>query len=296
MDQPNPNGNWEVLSQGRTYYEIHGHQEGEVILCMHGITLSSFIFKYIVQDLIARGKYKVVTFDFYGRGKTDAANVDNNLELFVGQAHELVTKLGLSKMVVIGVSMGGAVSSVFTSRYPELVKKLILIAPAVAPVDLPFLGRLVTYPYIGSTLYYFLGQRIMLSRLEKERLRDNYYSPEKYPEFIEEAVNNARNQILHHPGFVRSFHNTLCTFPLQLGVLEHVGKISPQIPVLILWGENDTVTPISKAPMVIDILKNSGVEVTLISLKDAGHMCMMDQQELVHNAIFDFIERPLQIS
>jgi pimeloyl-ACP methyl ester carboxylesterase len=37
--------------------------------------------------------------------------------------------------------MGGAIASIYTAQYPEMVKKLVLISPAGMPFDLPFYGK-----------------------------------------------------------------------------------------------------------------------------------------------------------
>jgi pimeloyl-ACP methyl ester carboxylesterase len=47
--------------------------------------------------------------------------------------------------------MGGMIASHFTSKHPELVEKLILIGPAIAPVPLPLIARFQNHVYYLST-------------------------------------------------------------------------------------------------------------------------------------------------
>jgi pimeloyl-ACP methyl ester carboxylesterase len=44
-------------------------------------------------------------------------------------------------MIQKGLSMGGCVGCYFASKYPEKLLSLILISPAVVPVEMPFLAR-----------------------------------------------------------------------------------------------------------------------------------------------------------
>lgn len=55
--------------------------------------------------------------------------------------------------ILIGHSMGGGICVAFACKYPELVKRLVLISPAGTPFTLPFGANLVKLPFIGTKLF-----------------------------------------------------------------------------------------------------------------------------------------------
>ena len=103
------------------------------------------------------------------RGLSDRpANVRHNADLWNRQLVELLDKLNTGKPVnPVGLSMGGAISVVFTARHPERVQRLALLAPAGHPVKLPFTAKLVRLPLIGEYIMRVLGDRTVLQGSEK---------------------------------------------------------------------------------------------------------------------------------
>lgn len=105
------------------------------IIFIHGLESNSQGFK----GKFLRERFpNIITPDFSG-------SLDDELQ----QLTEIITKSGSNdtKWTIIGSSFGGLVATVFTLGYPELVKKLILLAPAfnmqnldaitVQPLDIP---------------------------------------------------------------------------------------------------------------------------------------------------------------
>ena len=80
--------------------------------------------------------YSNGSIDFYGGGRSACPRVQYTVELFVQQVADLLKYLGLDDepFVMVGSSMGGLISTTFSSQYPELVKQLILINPAGVPI------------------------------------------------------------------------------------------------------------------------------------------------------------------
>lgn len=105
---PAPDGNlfantYVKLSHGITaYYVIDpphsplSNQNGiscsdiPVILCLHGLTNSSYMFRDLAEQLAANTSSQVIAFDFYGRGRSPWTGVKCSLETFVSQATELL--------------------------------------------------------------------------------------------------------------------------------------------------------------------------------------------------------------
>jgi esterase len=111
------------------YYEEHG--TGHPMLCIHGTGSSALIWGDAVAELARRGR--VIVYD--RRGCTRSERPDPYDITTVGQhaddAAGLLEALDAIPAVVIGRSYGGDVAVDLVQRYPDLVRALVLLEPAV---------------------------------------------------------------------------------------------------------------------------------------------------------------------
>lgn len=110
-----------------------------LVLMLHGfggdMSLYPSLFQHLSNELTARG-YATLRFDFNGHGKSDGAfpqmTVWNEMEdaaLFLQYARQLDF---VTDIYVLGHSQGGVVAGMLSGLYPDVVKKLVLLAPAAS--------------------------------------------------------------------------------------------------------------------------------------------------------------------
>jgi pimeloyl-ACP methyl ester carboxylesterase len=106
------------------YYQVYG--EGFPLVLSHNFATDLEIWRPQIEAL--RSKYQVIVYDARGHGLSTAPAGEENygLDKFVEDLHHLVMHLGLKKAYIGGMSMGGATSLGYASRYPETVKALIV--------------------------------------------------------------------------------------------------------------------------------------------------------------------------
>jgi len=248
--------------------------EGEWVVCIHGITWWSFCFRDIVPALVGNG-YRVLVFDLFGRGLSDAPNVVYDLNLFVGQVSELLEKLGMPKATFIGTSFGGLVSGAFCSKYPEKVNKLILVGPAGLPLVIPFMAKLIMVPVIGSAIYNWFGKKTMLERVRTRGIVDDFAYPDKLPEGLAAEIIKKTLWILEEKeGFLHAFHSTLCNAEVNDG-LKYYQQIPKTVPVLLIWGEKDAVIPAANSNILLSVLGKAKLEI----IRDCGHSAIIERSE-----------------
>jgi len=193
-----------TLSRGETFYSLHGPEDGELVLCVHGITWWSFCFEPFLPHLINNG-YRVLLFDLYGRGESDSpVGVQHNLALFVEQTRELLDALDFKMPIkIIGLSMGGAITAGFASKYPNRVKNLIFMGPA-GLTQLPLAAKLLMTPLIGPAIYWSVGKYLLLKTLHEKRFEDSILHPERNPELVADYVQKIDGLINNKPGWMGS--------------------------------------------------------------------------------------------
>ncbi len=99
--------------------------ERDNVLCVHGLTANSRCWDRIASALSP--DYRVLAVDLRGRGLSDKPEKGYFVEQHVRDIHSVVEDLGLKEVHLMGHSLGAFVSLAFAARYPQKVKKLILV-------------------------------------------------------------------------------------------------------------------------------------------------------------------------
>jgi len=90
-----------------THYRWHGPIDGPVIVAVHGLTTPATVWNGMIPFLTAQG-YRVLSYDLYGRGFSDAPSGAQNIAFFTRQLGELLADQEITDAVTLmGYSMGG---------------------------------------------------------------------------------------------------------------------------------------------------------------------------------------------
>ena len=108
------------------YYEIHG--EGEPVVLIAGLNSDHTLYQKL--GIISRlaESYQVVAFDNRGVGRTDKPDSPYSIEMMAEDTVGLLDVLGIKKVHLLGISMGGRIALALTLRHPERVKTLMLVS------------------------------------------------------------------------------------------------------------------------------------------------------------------------
>ena len=155
-------------------------------------------------------------------------NLDNYVEW-------LKTKIGDSKVILIGHSNGGRISLAFANKYPEKVSKLILIDSAgIYHNELPIRLKRLVFKIIAK-----LGKKIINS----EKLRKILYKLSREGDY-ENASPTVKKTMLN-----------LITTDISF-LLPEI-----KIPTLIIWGENDNTTPLKDGALMHKLIRGSKLKI-----------------------------------
>ncbi|HLO54838.1 MAG TPA: alpha/beta hydrolase [Saprospiraceae bacterium] len=100
----------------------------ETILFIHG--LASYIPAWKNNVSALQTDYRCIAIDLPGYGKSSKGNYKVSMDFFAEVIHDFCVKLNIKNVVLAGHSMGGQISISTALKYPDLVSKLILVAPA----------------------------------------------------------------------------------------------------------------------------------------------------------------------
>ncbi|KAI9480694.1 MAG: Alpha/Beta hydrolase protein [Benjaminiella poitrasii] len=286
-----PNGTYLQLPFGTMRYWLFGNEEGNQVVLVHGISTGSSVYVKLAKDLTDNG-HRVLVYDLYGRGYSDAPPTRYNEAFFTSQLALLLQKVGWNNVDVVGVSLGGGIATSFASFYPEMVNRLVLIAPAGimndkdTPAILKLLMPLASQNFITNQLYL----RPLFTSLVKRFAKSTRYAQSGLDEDTEKTIANitqiAFHQFMYHPGFFKAFLRTVVDFPFT-GLTERFREVGERkdLTILMIWGDKDNTVPFYHSEEAKRLLPNA----KLVVYKDQGHDVLITKWRSVNEDIESFL-------
>jgi len=229
----NAPGKFADLSQGVTHYQWVGPVRGPVAVLIHGLTTPSVVWNETAQVLGDMG-YRVLVYDLYGRGFSDAPDGAQDEKFFLTQLNDLLAELNLKDdLTLVGYSMGGTIATAFAATEPHRIKRLILLASAgVAIKESAFSTFCRTKPIIGDWLHGTFAALRMRNAIDKDPT--SAAAPE---------IAAAQKAELTKRGFLRSVLSSRRNALEVRQEQEHRSISRNGIPVIAIWGDQDSVIP-----------------------------------------------------
>ncbi|MCK6254655.1 alpha/beta fold hydrolase [Pseudomonas fragi] len=227
-------GDFIQLSHGVTHYQLAGPANGEVVLLVPGLTIPLFYWDRLATRLHEQG-FRTLAYSAYGRGYSERVKDAYGAGLFVQQSQELISALGLATVDhVIATSMGALIAMMLLTEHRLKPTTLTLVGPAGLARKKALATRVASAPVIAEKFGKHLARQSILSHI-----RHNVKA-EADAQYLKAMVSNA----LNYEGTMYSLISTLRNFPLieQEVLFRNTGKLA--LPILLVWGKDDTITPV----------------------------------------------------
>lgn len=226
---------------------------GTPVLLLHGWGSSLTLYKRIIDSL--KGKCRLVAVDFPGCGGSDTMSEPWDIKCYSDFVLKFMAAVGLENPIMIGHSHGGRVTLYMNAMGLVKSPKIVLLDSAglIPKKSFKQKARAKSFKAIKRVLTLPVIKNFSGSLLEKAR---NHYGSADY---------NAAPEVLR---------KTLVSL-VNTDLRDKLPNI--KCPTLLIWGENDTDTPLSDAKIIESLISDSG----LCVIKGAGH--------------FAFIERPFEV-
>lgn len=263
------------LSVGEAEFVYRRRGTGPDILLIHGFISSGRMWEGLMDELAPH--YRLWSLDLVGFG--DSRHSDPARILTLQDQAELVAgfcaAVGIRPYAVIGHSMGGAITLTLTLNHPDLVEKLVLVAPVIT-------GQLAFN--VHQILNTRVGQ-IVLTRSQhvwRYLLRLGSVGKLTPPPYLTREVMRRG---------VEDFQKT--TWPAAYGGLQSILTVGLDRrlheidkPVFIIAGTYDEVIPASDARLAASLIR--GAE--LLEIADVHHHVPDENPALFHSVISAFLD------
>lgn len=233
--------------------------EGSVILLLHGWGSNITLFDGIIKTLSPA--HRVIAPDMPGFGKTPEPQQPWAVDDYVDFIIKFIDSLGLKEFGVLVHSFGGRVLFKLNARgdLPYVINKAVLIDSA---------GIMPTKS---------LKQKISLKMYKCAR---SIMSTKPLHFLYPDAVENMRKKrgSADYNNATPTMRQTLVKV-VNEDLTPLISKIN--CPTLIIWGDNDTATPIDDARQMEQLIPDAG----LVVCEGAGHYSFLEQPAKVHGAL-----------
>ncbi|MFW6120541.1 MAG: alpha/beta fold hydrolase, partial [Petrotogales bacterium] len=216
----------------KIYYEVHGDEKKPALIILNGIMMSTLSWKDFIDKFTKF--FRLVLVDFRDQGQSDYMEEQYDIKIHSDDLNELVEKINIPQVNILGLSYGGQVAEIFAIDYPEKVQSLVL-ANTVGRINsyLAELGEAwkeaantkdgekffkLAIPFIYSDHFYKNNLKWLRNRQKtfKKLLVDKWFE-----------------------GFKR-----LASSNTDFDVIDEVQKI--KAPTLLLASDKDIITPIEE--------------------------------------------------
>lgn len=235
-----------IIDDVTVNYDDLGNPEGEPVILMHGWGCNLTTVNLIANTLV--DTHRIINIDLPGHGKSSEPKEVWGVEDFTRLIEKIISELGLQNPSLIGHSFGGRIAILLSSR--NKVNKIVLVdAAGIKPKrSLNYYRKVYTFKLMKRLIILFNGKKRGEEIIERRRSKKGSADYRNSSPMMRKVMSRCVN--------------------------EDLKKYMPRIkaPTLLIWGENDTATPLSDAKTMEKLIPDAG----LVSFEGCGHYSFLD--------------------
>jgi pimeloyl-ACP methyl ester carboxylesterase len=258
----------QINIQGKQiFYRIIG--SGNPVVLIHGFGEDSTVWNKQIESL--KNKFQFIVPDLPGSGKSEMID-DMSVEGMAWVIKQIIDiELELSKITIIGHSMGGYITLAFADKYAEYLSAFGLFhSTAYADNEEKKSVRRKGIEFINeSGAFEFLKKAV-----------PNLFSPnskKQFPGLIEGFISSLRN---FSPKALVSYYEAMIQRPDRSAVLKNAS-----VPVLFIMGEFDNAVPLQDGLEQCHLPEKSYIHI----LHQSGHMGMLEEPDTSRRMLENFL-------
>lgn len=238
---------------------------GPPLLLIHGLGSSALVEWARLLPSLSRS-YHVYAPDLPGFGRSDRPRqADYGIPMQVEAVRAFVQAVGIPRARVVGISMGGWIAARLAGEHPELVERLVVVAPAgMRPRDDAPIPVDVLFPQDEA------GVRRLIAAVR--------HKPPPTPSFVARDIARRKKR---DEWIVRRTLESMR--PGRDWLDGTLGRA--EMPVLVVWGRQDALIPVAYAEALRAELKDARLEL----LDGCGHVPMADCPEAFDRVLLGFL-------
>jgi 3-oxoadipate enol-lactonase len=235
------------------HYRLHGRPDAPVLALANSLGTDARIWDPVI-DILSAG-YRVLSYDKRGHGLSEAPEGGYSLDDHVGDLTALLDHLGVSRLALAGVSVGGLIAQGLALRHPERLAALVLCDTA---------------PRLGDTASWngrIAGIRSKGLASIADAIMERWFS-ENFRRTRPDDLAGWRNL------FLRTDPEGYCGTCATLRDTDLSGQVGTiATPTLVVVGEQDGSTPVALVRACAEAIPGARFEI----IREAGHLPSIEQ-------------------
>lgn len=256
-----------VIHDCKLFYHYDQAEDGTkpVVLLLHGWGCDGSIFASFVNEF--RKNASVLSVDFPGHGKSGEPAEPWGVPEYAEQVVELLNQLEISHVHIVAHSFGGRVAIWISSHYPALVEKMVITG--------------------GAGIRKPESQNKSKRQLQYKRLKAFVSALGKIPFLasIADALQEKLVQKYGSPDYKRLNVNMRKTFVKVIQQDLSALLTDIQASTLLVWGGNDTETPLWMGQQMEKSIPDAG----LVVFDGRSHFAFLEERtrfQVIVNTFF----------
>lgn len=268
---------------------LHGHElcyldsgTGAVVLFIHGILGSQRNWAHLIDRM--DDDHRVIVPDLFGHGESAKPVGDYSLGAHAATLRDLLDRLGIERVTLVGHSLGGGIAMQFYYLFPERVERLVLVAsgglgrevnPVLRSATLP--GAEWVLPVIASGWV-----RARAETLGRVMSRAGW-KPGSDITAIWQGFTSLEDSDSRR-AFLATTRAVIDPGGQSVSAHDYLPDALP-IPTLIVWGSRDRMIPAWHAVSAQQSIPDCRVEL----FQGAGHFPHLDEPDRFADLLRDFV-------
>lgn len=270
-------------------WTVDGHRRafvtggsGPAVLLLHGIGCDHTTWQHSLE-LLARD-HTVIAPDFLGHGHSDSPRADYSVGAYADRLRDLLVLLEIPTATVVGHSFGGGVALQFAYQYPNLTERLVLVDPGGIGRQIHPLLRAMTLPGAGPALGVWTFPPLLAATRLAAGVVHRYKVPGSIDLPFALSVLGSIAEPRRRSAFLHILRAVIDWRGQQLSILSRAQLLS-STPILLVWGERDSVIPVIQADEFGRALPHARIH----RVAGAGHFPHIDAPAQFSDVLTEFL-------
>ncbi len=258
-----------TVNRHQVSYFDEGKRQALPVVFIHGFPFSKAMWNNQLEAL--KKDYRPIAYDVRGHGQSDMGRDDFSIDLFADDLLALLDELKIPKALVCGLSMGG-----------------YIVLNAIQKQPNRFAGLVLTDTQCGADTSEGRDKRMKTIAFIKKNGLEVYAGESLKNLFAEESFQMRKEEVeFIHQTILATPTEVVCQTLQALADRKETCSYLPKIkiPVCIMVGEEDKITPLPMAEKMAAGIKQAQVVV----VKGAGHLSSLERTDQFNHVLMSFL-------
>ena len=262
---------------GAVFVQEKGPEDGVPVVLFHGTAAWSELWRH-TSDVLATAGFHVIALDLPPFGFSDRPGSYTRQDQ-AARINDVLDALKAERAIIVGHSFGAGAATELAMRYPDRTRALVLVDAALGLTAAPSAAPWVIQPQwireilVSLTITNPVATEMLLKSLiaKKERALPEYVAILQWPLMQRNSTSDIADWLYYFLGA-----------DTHAASADRNAYAKLEVPVAILWGDKDTITPVEQA---LDLRTLLPPETDLTMLPGLGHIPQIEDPGMFNDAL-----------